>query len=59
MPNPPDRLVSYDLSSFTTAAERCTALNNIIATWYTDYGVYPNYVIVDDIPNAAYVGYYD
>ena len=58
IPNPPDRIFGYDLSSYTTLAERVTAINNLITSFYDEYDVYPTIVVIDAVVNAVLLGAY-
>lgn len=58
MPNPPDKITFYDLSDYTTGAQRATAITALIQTFYSNYSVYPNYVLIDPVVNGVHVGYY-
>jgi len=55
---PPDKLFGYDLSSYITIAERVTAINNLITSFYDEYDVYPTIVVIDSVVNAVYLGAY-
>lgn len=57
MPNPPDRLLGNDLSSYTTATARLTQINSLIDQFHATYGVYP-VIILDSVVNAVYLGAY-
>ena len=55
---PPDKLLGYDLSSYTTGTTRVAAINNFVDSFHTTYGVYPTQIVLDSIVNAVYLGAY-
>jgi len=57
-PGPPDKLIVCDLSADTTPTARANAVSAAIVAFNTEYGLYPQYVILDDKANAAYLGAY-
>lgn len=58
MSGPPNKVIGYDLSSYTTISQRATAISNAIALFNTDYGVYPTIIFVDSISNSVMLGAY-
>jgi len=55
---PPNKLIVCDLTGKTSQTDRCNAISAAITAFNTNFAVWPQYVLVDDTANAAYLGWY-
>ena len=55
---PPDKLIAYDLSMYSTSGARANGISNYIEDFKQHFGLYPSIVLLDSLVNTVYLGAY-